>query len=102
MLELFNSYPKIKDYNDYSISREGKIYSFKSEKFLKTYPDKNGYHYVNVRNDLSSARKYVHRLVADAFLLKLNNRIYVKHKDGDKSNNHVDNLYITYSKTYFK
>ena len=35
---------------------------------------------------------YVHRLVAMAFLPNPNNHGYINHKDGDGTNNYVDNL----------
>lgn len=34
----------------------------------------------------------VHRLVASTFLPNPNNYLFVNHKDGDRSNNHVENL----------
>jgi len=35
---------------------------------------------------------YVHRIVANYFLPNPDNKPTINHKDGDKSNNHVDNL----------
>ena len=35
---------------------------------------------------------YVHRLVAEVYLPNPNNYEYVKHKDGNRMNNHVSNL----------
>lgn len=39
-----------------------------------------------------SEQLYVHRLVADAFLLNPYNKPYINHKDEVRSNNFVDNL----------
>ena len=36
--------------------------------------------------------KYVHRIVANAFLPNLEAKPTVNHKDGNKLNNHIDNL----------
>ena len=36
--------------------------------------------------------KYVHRLVACAFIVNEHNKPYINHKDGNKRNNHFDNL----------
>lgn len=42
--------------------------------------------------EFSSHRKQVHLLVAEHFLPNPNNYKYVKHIDGNISNNHVENL----------
>ena len=52
----------------------------------------DGYKTFSVKNDNTSIRKGIHRIVADAFLQNLNNYKLVNHKDGRKTNNNVENL----------
>lgn len=54
---------------------------------LKQY-DVNGYKQVKI----GYKHVYVHRLVAAAFIANPDRKPFVNHKDGNKSNNHVDNL----------
>lgn len=60
---------------------------------LKTTIDRNGYEVLNYAIS-GEDRKYhgVHRLVADAFLPRVEGKDYVNHKDGCKTNNSVENL----------
>lgn len=58
----------------------------------------NGYKEVSINIDRSKRSRYVHRLVCEAFFGKIEDKLAVNHKDGDKSNNRLDNLEIcTYS-----
>lgn len=51
------------------------------------------YMFVKVRNnDGAVVKQYVHRLVAETFLLNPENKPQVNHKDGNRQNNQVDNL----------
>lgn len=56
----------------------------------------NGYVYIGVTlKDGGHRSMRVHRLVARAFISNPNNHPIVGHKDNNKANNHVDNLYWT-------
>ena len=52
----------------------------------------NGYLYVTLARDGLRINHYIHRLVARAFCEGAEDGLVVDHKDGDKRNNHCDNL----------
>lgn len=85
---------------DYLISNAGCVMSRKRGAWreLNPYIGKNGYAYVNLRNDGQTIRRYIHRLVAEAFIPNPLNKPTVNHIDGSKLNNDVSNLeWATYS-----
>ena len=61
-------------------------------KILKPIPNKNGYLMVTLSKDCKGKRYFVHRLVADAFILNKNNKKEVNHIDENPKNNKVNNL----------
>ena len=84
----------IKGYvNIYQISNEGDIYNVREFKNVSTFIKNDGYECVSLTDKNGKTKQYrVHRLVAQAFLPNPNNKTIVAHKDGDKTNNNVDNL----------
>lgn len=79
----------------YQVSNHGRVKSLsrykRSERIRKFFKSKTGYLSVNLRKDNIANTFYVHRLVAMHFLNGDFN-LTVNHKDGNKQNNHVDNL----------
>ena len=78
--------------NLYAVTSCGKVWSYISCKFLKSFKDKYGYEFVRIAKNGEYKHKYVHRLVAEAYLPKRDGKVEVNHKDENKSNNCVDNL----------
>lgn len=72
---------------NYMASLKGEIYSKYTGK-LKPLGETNGYFTVSVE----PVKRYVHRLVALAFIPNPNNLPVVNHKDHDPHNNKVENL----------
>lgn len=81
----------------YDISNYGRIKSYKVNKtegaIIKGSTLK-GYKILNIKLENGKrTTKYVHKLVAEAFIQKDNDlQQYVIHLDFDKNNNHIDNL----------
>lgn len=83
----------IKDYEGlYAVTSCGKVWSYKSKKFLKTRKQRDGYYLVNLSKNGVSTTYQLHRLVAQTYLSNGENLPQINHKDGDKSNNCVNNL----------
>jgi len=62
------------------------------QKVLKQGKSKSGYYIVSFCVDGVKSNQTVHRLVARAFIANESNKPQVNHKDGNKLNNHLDNL----------
>lgn len=95
----------------YQISDDGEVKSLRRwvpngspkgmwlrERILHQQPIPNGYLQVSLRDGAQTYVKYVHIMVAEAFLTKPSPHHIVNHKDGNKRNCKVSNLeYVTFS-----
>lgn len=76
----------------YLISDTGQIYSEISNRYLKPFKNPSGYYLVDLSIGGVSYTRQVHRLVALTFIENPNKLETVNHKNGDKSDNNVQNL----------
>lgn len=76
----------------YQVSDDGRVWSYKTMKELRTSFDKSGYKVLNLYKDKLYNNCKVHRLVAQTFIPNPDNKPQVNHIDGDKTNNRVENL----------
>lgn len=79
-------------YIDYVVSSLGRVYSLKTKKMLKPLITPNGYYRVRLYCDGYSKYKSIHRLVALSFLDNDEDKPFVNHIDGVKTNNALCNL----------
>lgn len=76
----------------YAITSCGKVWSYKSKKFLKPRKMKNGYLCVKLCKNGERKDFLVHRLVAEAYIENPNGFETVDHIDGNKEHNYIKNL----------
>lgn len=89
-------YIDIKGYEGiYQVSNLGNIKSIKylnTERVLRVYVNPDGYEYIGLWKYGMCAKYKVHLIVAHNWLDKIEGKKYINHKDGNKTNNKVDNL----------
>ena len=83
---------EIEGFEDYLIYSDGRVFSKKSNKFLKQSTDKRGYKVVSLCKNGVLKQFKVHRLVAEAYIDNQNDFPQVNHKDENKANNDFNNL----------
>lgn len=66
--------------------------TWESNKILKPANNSRGYYFVQLSKNNKVTRKYVHRLVAEAFIPNPENKATVNHKNCNRSDNRVENL----------
>jgi hypothetical protein len=93
MIEIWKP---VKGYEErFVVSNFGNVISAKSGRPIKTHIQQNGYEAFATRiggRDGICKLLRIHRLVADAFILNPDNKPFVNHIDGVKTNNNLNNL----------
>ena len=83
---------EIKDYEDYTIDREGNVWSKKTNRFLKSSLNKGGYLVLSLYKNGKEKRHYIHRLLGLTYIPNPENKPTVDHIDQNTSNNSLSNL----------
>lgn len=76
----------------YGITSCGRVWSYKTNKFLKPGIGRKGYLRVKLYKDEKIFNKAIHRLVAQAYIDNPNNLPQVNHRDEQKDHNYISNL----------
>lgn len=90
-LYAVSNYGRIKSLFREIKGKNGICYRY-SEKLHTPQVDEHGYHRVTFRKNTIPKQWSVHRLVADHFMDNPKNLPQVNHKNGDKSDNNINNL----------
>lgn len=79
-------------YDGYFITSCGRVWSYRSKKFLSSNYDKDGYLEVRLFKEGKKKHFYIHRLVAQTYIPNPNDYETVDHIDGNKEHNYINNL----------
>lgn len=83
----------IEGFDGYYITSCGKVWSYKSNKFIAINRGKGGYLQVSMYDNNGKLRtKQIHRLVALAYIPNPDNLRTVDHIDNNKEHNYINNL----------
>lgn len=82
----------VESYPNYSISNLGNLKSNITDKLLQKHTTWNGYVVYDLYKNNNHKRMFAHRLVAIAFIPKIEGKEYIDHINGIKSDNRVKNL----------
>lgn len=95
IVEIWKSIPSLN--NKYEASNIGRFRNAETKKILKQFENVHGYMVLQARPEKNKTVNIrIHQAVAEAFLGKRPDGYVVNHKDGNKHNNHIENLeYVT-------
>jgi hypothetical protein len=88
-------YIKIKGYEKYSVSDTGFVRNDKTKKVKSFYPNGMGYRRAQLYKNGKTELKFIHKLVYENFVGDIPEGMVVKHKDGNITNNRLENLTLT-------
>ena len=90
----------ISEFPNYMVSSCGRVMNIRTfrvlkplnNRVLKPLNNRGEYLYVYLCSNVKTSHKYIHRLLAEAFILNLTDLPCVDHIDRNKLNNHISNL----------
>lgn len=89
---IINTNLKEEGFEHIVIYDDGRVFNTATNKFIKGDINSSGYERICVYKGNKKLRKFRHRLVAEYFIPNPENKEFVNHIDGNKSNNNVSNL----------
>jgi len=83
---------EVKGFPNYLIYPDGRVFSKKSNKYLKQLKGKSPYMFYILSGENNRKNYMIHRLVAEHYISKPENKDYVDHINRDTNDNREENL----------
>jgi hypothetical protein len=87
---------------NYSMSNKGRMRNDRTNAILTPLYLKSNYQVQIIKVDGKQKTFYAHRMVAALFMTNFNSLMDIGHKDNDRTNNSLDNLYVKNRSRYIK
>lgn len=83
-----------RNFTKYEVYDDGRVWSYKRNKFLKPHLDKDGYYQIRLTDNEGKMKTYyLHRVVYEAVTSEpIQEGMQINHIDENKANNHISNL----------
>lgn len=81
---------KIESFENYEVSNIGNVRN--KTKLMKGYCEPHGYISFKLRKESKYYKKYLHTLIANAFIPNIENKQFVDHINRDRKDNRLENL----------
>ena len=94
-MNLTNGIYEIEGFSAYRIGKDGIVTSIAYEDYymeLKSRIDRGGYWSVRLSENGITYTKFIHRILAETFIPKVEGKPFVNHKNGNKLDNRIENL----------
>lgn len=85
---------EIDGYPNYLVSDYGRVHSKGSNRVLRSSPNRYGIHKIRLYNDDGYKDFYLHTLVMKTFGRIMQDGDQIKHRNGNRHENHINNLYV--------
>lgn len=83
---------EIQGFSDYLIYPDGRVFSKRTNKYLKHLKGKSPYKFVILSVNKKQKNYMIHRLIAEHYIPNPDNKSQVDHIDRNPENNHIKNL----------
>lgn len=92
MIDIPETWAVVEGFPNYAVSTHGRVLNMRMNRYMEGHYDEKSGITVGLRRDGKISMHKVHHLVCAAFIQTYHPSFRIRHHDGDKRNNRVDNF----------